>query len=194
MSGDRGMADIQGNPWRQIATREVYRNPWMRVREDQVLRPDGRPGIYGVVEMTVAVGIVALTGDARVYLVGQYRYPTDRYSWEIIAGYADADEDPLVAAQRELREETGLTAARWTSLGECQVSNSVTNQIGYLFLAQDLVGGVAAPDETEALDVKTEPLPDALSFAQTDGITQAFSLVGLYRAWHQLDGDVRASS
>ena len=175
-------------PWQILGTREVYRNPWIRVREDQVIRPDGSPGIYGVVEFTPAVGVVAIRPDESVYLVGQYRYPTDCYSWEIITGYSDAGEDVLAAAQRELREEAGLTAGRWTPLGECHISNSVTDQLGYLFLAQDLVEGEAMPDATEQLAVKTVPLAEALSMAQDSEIAQAFSLVGVYRAWHHLHG------
>ena len=175
-------------PWQVVSTREVYQNPWIRVREDQVIRPDGHPGIYGVIEFTPAVGVVAIRPDERVYLVGQYRYPTDCYSWEIITGYSDAGEDALAAAQRELREEAGLTAHRWTPLGECHISNSVTDQRGYLFLAQDLVAGEAAPDATEQLAVRTAPLADALRMARDSEIVQAFSLVGLYRAWHFLRG------
>src|SRR5262249_45758250 len=92
-------------PWVVTGTREVYQNPWIRVREDQVIRPNGAPGIYGVVESTPAVGVVAVTTDERVYLVGQYRYTVEEYSWEIITGYSAAGEDLLAGAARELREE-----------------------------------------------------------------------------------------
>ena len=173
-------------PWVTTSSREVYRNPWITVREDQVLRPDGNPGIYGVIEFTPAVGVVPLSDDGLVYLVGQYRYPTDCYSWEITTGYADAGEALLEAAARELREETGLAAQRWTPLGRCQISNSVTDQFGYLFLAQGLSLGQALPDATEDLAVKTVPLAKALEMAQSGEIEQAFSLVGLYRAWVHL--------
>jgi 8-oxo-dGTP pyrophosphatase MutT (NUDIX family) len=177
-------------PWHEIASREVYRNPWIRLREDQVIRPDGRPGIYGVVEMAPAVGVVALTDDQQVYLVGQYRYPTECDSWEIITGFASDGEAPVDAARRELREETGLTAEHWTPLGWSHISNSVTDQVGYLFLAQGLVVGSAAPDGTESLLVRPVPITEALRLAQSSGITQGFSLVGIYRAWHRLTGDL----
>ncbi|MGH2370755.1 MAG: NUDIX domain-containing protein [Chloroflexota bacterium] len=178
-------------PWQVTGTREVYKNPWMRIREDQVIRPNGTPGIYGVVEFTPAVGVVAMTPDERVYLVGQYRYPMDEYSWEIITGYSDAGENLLAGAARELREEAGLTAQRWTALGRCHISNSVTDQVGYLYLAQDLEEREATPDETEDLAVKTLPLAEALAQAQASAILQGFSLVGLYRAWHYLRRDLR---
>jgi 8-oxo-dGTP pyrophosphatase MutT (NUDIX family) len=181
-------------PWQVKGTREVYRNPWIRVREDQVLRPNGTPGIYGVIEFTPAVGVVALTPDERVYLVGQYRYTVDEYSWEIITGYGLADEDAVVGAARELREEAGLTARRWTPLGRCHISNSVTDQIGFLYLAQDLQEGEAAPDETEELALRTVPLAEALRQAQASEIQQAFSLVGLYRAWHHLHPEQRGDA
>jgi 8-oxo-dGTP pyrophosphatase MutT (NUDIX family) len=173
-------------PWQITGTREVYRNPWIRVREDQVIRPSGQPGIYGVVEMTAAVAVVAVDTAERVSLVGQYRYPTDRYSWEIVTGYAGEGEDPLLGAQRELREETGLEARRWTPLGDCQISNSVTDQIGHLYLAEELTQGAAAPDETEELAVKQVPMAAAVGMAQRGEISDAFSLIGIYRAWHHL--------
>jgi 8-oxo-dGTP pyrophosphatase MutT (NUDIX family) len=171
-------------PWQITGTREVYKNPWIRVREDQVIRPNGSAGIYGVVELTPAVGVVAIDSAGRVLLVGQYRYTTDVYSWEVVTGYAGADEEPLLGAQRELREETGFAAARWTPLGICQISNSVTDQIGFLYLAEDLTAGPAAPDETEEIALRKVPLASALAMAQRSDIVQAFSLAGLYRAWH----------
>ena len=168
--------------WRRLDSRVAYANPWITVREDRVIQPNGALGIYGVVECNPAVGVVALTPDGHVYLVGQYRYAMDEYSWEIVTGYTEPGENLLLAAQRELREETGLTANCWTSLGHCHISNSVTNQVGHLYLALGLEAGEAAPEPTEALSVKTVPLGEALEMAQASRIVQAFSLVGLYRA------------
>ena len=168
-------------PWRVNGTREVYKNPWIRVREDAVTRPDGSPGIYGVVEFEPAVAIVALTEEDEVYLVGQYRYPTQSFSWEVVEGYALPGETPLQAAQRELREESGLGAAEWTALGHIEISNSVTDQIGFMFLARGLTAGESSPDATEQLTLTKAPLREALAAAAAGGIFDAFSLCALLR-------------
>jgi 8-oxo-dGTP pyrophosphatase MutT (NUDIX family) len=169
-------------PWRVNETREVYKNPWIRVREDAVTRPDGKPGIYGVVEFEPAVAIVALTDEGDVYLVGQFRYPTQSFSWEVIEGYALAHESPLEAARRELREESGLSAAEWTELGHIEISNSVTDQIGFMFLARGLTQGESSPDETEQLTLTKAPFREALAAARDGAIFDAFSLCALLRA------------
>src|SRR5947199_8415585 len=109
--------DATANPWTRRSRAVAYQNPWITVYHDEVLRPDGQPGIYGVVHYrNRAVGAVVLDEQDRVLLVGQYRYTLDLYSWEIPEGGAAPDEDPLAAAQRELREETGCSAAHWQEL------------------------------------------------------------------------------
>jgi len=119
------------NPWTTLATRVVYTNPWITVREDKVLRPNGSPGIYGVVETRLATGVLALTPEEDCYLVGQYRYTMHEYSWELIEGGSDPGEDALAAAQRELREEAGLTARDWQPLGgEIHLSNCHSSERG----------------------------------------------------------------
>jgi 8-oxo-dGTP pyrophosphatase MutT (NUDIX family) len=169
-------------PWRVKTTRKVYKNPWIRVREDEVVRPDGGDGIYGVVEFEPAVAIVALTDDGDVYLVGQYRYPTQSYSWEVIEGYALTGESPTDAARRELREESGLLASDWTELGHIEISNSVTDQIGFMFLARGLSQGEASPDVTEQLSLVKVPLAEALAAVMDGRMFDAFSVCALTRA------------
>jgi 8-oxo-dGTP pyrophosphatase MutT (NUDIX family) len=167
------------NPWRTVSSRQVYENPWISVREDQVVRPDGEPGIYGVVHYkNVAVGVLAIEED-HVYLVGQYRYPLETYSWEIPEGGCPEGEEPLSAARRELREETGLEATSWRMLGEAYLSNSVADEYAVWFLATGLVPGKERPEGTEKIRVRRVPLREALAMALDGGITDALSIVAL---------------
>src|ERR687889_405716 len=130
--------DETKNPWLSVSSKRVYDNPWITVREDRVVRPDGESGIYGVVHYkNIAVGVLAIEED-HVYLVGQYRYPLDRYSWEIPEGGCPEGEEPLAAARRELEEETGLRAEKWEKMCEADLSNSVTDEVAVLFLATGL--------------------------------------------------------
>ena len=171
--------DETANPWLTASSRRVYDNPWITVREDRVIRPDGEPGIYGVVHYkNIAVGVLAIEED-HVYLVGQYRYPLQSYSWEIPEGGCPEGEEPLRAAQRELREETGLEAARWQMLGEAHLSNSVADEYAVWFVATGLVPGEVRPEGTERLSVRRVPLREALTMALDGEITDALSLLAL---------------
>jgi ADP-ribose pyrophosphatase len=148
-----------------------------------VRRPDGMPGIYGVVHMkTWAVGVVALTDTGDTLLVGQYRYTLDAYSWEIPEGGGATSETLLASAQRELLEETGVQAGRWSFLGELHTSNSVTDESGVLFVAEELAFGEPRPDGTEQLQVRRLPLTEAVELADRGDISDSLSVVGLLRA------------
>ena len=167
------------NPWETLSTRVVYDNPWIRVREDEVVRPDGLPGIYGVVHFKhVAVGVLAVE-EGMLYLVGQYRYPLERYSWEIPEGGCPEGEDPLQTAQRELAEETGLRASRWTKMGEAHLSNSVSDELAVWFLAEGLEQGERRPDGTEKLQVRRVTLKEALRMVESGEITDALSVLAI---------------
>lgn len=171
------------NPWTTLRSRIVYQNPWIRVREDDVIRPDGTEGIYGVVETKVATGVVALTEANEVYLVGQYRYTTKNYSWELIEGGAGEGEDPLAAAQRELREEAGLIASEWQSLGEeIHTSNCLTAEVAKIYIARGLTQTAPDPDPTEVLQVKKVPFAEALRMVDDGEIKDAVSIIGIFRA------------
>jgi 8-oxo-dGTP pyrophosphatase MutT (NUDIX family) len=175
------------NPWKVLGTRSVYKNPWFSVREDQVIRPDGNPGTYSVVEPKVATGVVALDDDDHVWLVGQYRYPINLYSWEIIEGGAETGESAQSAAIRELKEEAGLVASDWTTLGPpAYLSNCFTSEQAVFFLAQGLAHVEAEPDGTEVLQLKRVPFNEVISQVRTGEISDAVSVIALERAWHYL--------
>lgn len=171
--------DETKNPWRTLSTRQAYDNPWISVREDKVVRPDGAEGIYGVVHFkNRAIGVLAVEGE-EVYLVGQYRYPLGEYSWEIPEGGCPEDEDPLDAARRELEEETGLRARNWRRLGEAHLSNSVSDELAIWFLATGLTQGERSPEGTEQLNVRRVPFAEALRMALRGEIKDSLSLLAI---------------
>ena len=170
--------------WSTLASRDVYENAWIRVREDEVRRPDGTPGVYGVVEVrSPAVFVVAVTDDDAILLVTLDRYTTGRPSIEVPAGGSDG-EDLLVAARRELREETGHEAAHWRALGEVQSLNGVAAAPGRVFLATalTLVGG--AELEAEGIDaVRAVPAAEVLAMLGRGDITDNETLGALLLAF-----------
>lgn len=172
------MDDKYVNPWQTLSTRVVYENKFIRVREDQVIQPDGAPGIYGVVEFHGCVGVLPIDTDGKVHLVGQYRYPLQQYSWEIPEGACHPGESPLEAAARELREETGLTGKlEW--FGTSHLSNSVSDEIAHYFLATELVAGEANPEETEQLEHLVVPFAEALRMVLHSEITDSLSQIAI---------------
>lgn len=169
------------NPWTTLSGQEKYDNPWINVTEYKVINPAGGNGIYGKVHFkNKAIGVIAIDAEQNTWLVGQYRYTLNQFSWEIPEGGGNPEEDPLEAAKRELREETGFTAKKWTRLSTLHTSNSVTDEEGFLFLAEDLVAGEASLEETEAdLKVKKLPLKEAVDMVLRGDITDSMSMIGL---------------
>jgi 8-oxo-dGTP pyrophosphatase MutT (NUDIX family) len=169
-------------PWRRRSRTTAYRNPWIEVLHDEVDRPDGSPGIYGVVHFeNAAVGVVAVDDEGRILLVGQHRYPLDEYSWEIPEGGA-APDAMLEGARRELREETGYEADAWRQLCRLSVSNSVTDERGALYVATGLRAGTAEPEPTEELAIRWATLPEILAEIEGGAIHDVLTIaaIGLY--------------
>ncbi|HAI76298.1 MAG TPA: DNA mismatch repair protein MutT [Microscillaceae bacterium] len=174
--------DVEQNPWQTLQSQLKYENPWISVTEHQVIHPSGNPGIYGTVHFkSKALGIIPLDEHLNTYLVGQYRYALREYSWEIPMGGGKLDIDILTSAQRELKEETGLIAAKWTNIARIHTSNSVTDEEGFVFLAEELTQAETEFEETEQLQIKKLPLTEALAMVMRNEITDAISVAGLLK-------------
>lgn len=174
------METDQTNPWKTTEKKSVYENAWIHVREDAVIRPDGIPGIYGIVQFkNKAIGVVPIDDEGYTYLVGQHRYPLDCYSWEIPEGGCPAGEDPLSAAKRELEEETGLTAQEWILIGRSHLSNSVSDEEAFFYLAKGLKQGAPQPEGTEKLSQKKVHFDQAVEMVMNGEITDALSMLGI---------------
>ena len=175
------MADRE-NPWKTLHVREIYDNDWISVTEHDVINPSGNPGLYGKVSFKGhACGIIPLDDDGGTWLVGQYRYTLDRYSWEIPMGGVPVGADLLEGARRELREETGLSAGCWEKIATVDISNSVTDEVGSVFVARDLTPGPTAFDDTEQLEIRRLPFAEAVIMAMNGDITDALSVVGILK-------------
>ena len=175
-------AATPNGPWLRHSRRTAYENPWITVWHDEVSRPDGSPGIYGLVHFAnLAAGVVVLDEADRVLLVGQHRYTLGEQSWEIPEGGVPAGETPIDGMKRELREETGVEASEWRELVRLHLSNSVTDEAGVLYLAGGLSHGTSQPEPTERIEVRWVPFDEALAMTADGRITDAMSLVGLQR-------------
>jgi 8-oxo-dGTP pyrophosphatase MutT (NUDIX family) len=179
---DVDRTEFRTGPWLRRSRRTVYENPWVVVWHDEVVRPDGEPGIYGAIHFRrAAVGIVAVDNAGRLLVVGQHRYTLDGYSWEIPEGGVDEGESLLEGARRELREETGYEAATWRELCRVSMSNSVTDERGALFVATGLRAGDAAPEGTEDITVRWVTLAEAIAMIDAGEIHDVLSIAGIGR-------------
>ena len=170
------------NKWKKLNSERVYDNSWISVEHHDVITPSNTQGIYGkVLFKNLAIGVVPLDKHQNTWLVGQYRYTIDQYSWEIPMGGGDLFTDPLVSAQRELREETGLTASNWNHIMTLHTSNCVTDEIGHVYLAQDLKQGDPEFDETEDLEIKKLHFYEAYAMVMDGSITDAISVAALLK-------------
>jgi 8-oxo-dGTP pyrophosphatase MutT (NUDIX family) len=178
-SEDAG-SDSKANPWTTLSGRVLYNNPWISVREDQVIRPDGEMGIYGVVHFkNRAIGVLPVEADGSIWFVGQHRYPLDSYSWEIPEGGGPVEEPPDETARRELIEETGLSADRLELIGTLHLSNSVTDEYGLIYRATGLTLGESNPEGTERLRLRRIPWQEARAMLERGEITDSITVVAL---------------
>jgi 8-oxo-dGTP pyrophosphatase MutT (NUDIX family) len=174
--------DEQKNPWVINGEKQAYNNPWISVTEYDVLNPSGNKGIYGKVHFkNKAIGIIPLDNEGNTYLVGQYRFPLNQYSWEIPEGGGPLQHDMLSAAQRELKEETGLVAEEWTPLLDLHLSNSVTDEHGRIYLARKLSQEAPAPEETEALTIRKLPFSEAYEMVEKGIITDSLAVTAILK-------------
>lgn len=170
------------NPWKTLSGQLIYENEWIRLDEYQVINPAGGEGIYGKVSFKgLAVGIIPIDNEMNTWLVGQYRYTLDEYSWEIPMGAVPEVETYEEGALRELKEETGLVASQLEFLCKIHTSNSVTDEAGMVFLAKDLVQGETDFDDTEDITVKKIPFAEALEWVLDGRITDSLSVAGILK-------------
>lgn len=170
------------NPWQIIKEELVYDNPWISLHHFDVINPSNKSGIYGKVHFkNVAIGIVPIDDAGNTWLVGQYRFTLNAYSWEIPEGGGPQSEDPLEAAKRELLEETGLKATHWKEILCMHLSNSVTDEYSIVYVATGLSQHQSTPEDTEQLVIKKLPFADALNLAMTGNITDAVSVAALLK-------------
>ena len=168
------------NPLTKLDSRVVYQNQWIRLREDVVIRPDGGQGVYGVVEVRPSIGVLALNERDELLLVGQWRYPVDRYSWEIPRGGShDGETDLQQVAARELREEAGVEAGRWTPLIDVDVNNGITTDTEHLFLATELSATCAEPDPEEEIAVRWVPFQEAVGMVMRGELTEVCTVAAI---------------
>ncbi len=175
--------NIKKGPWRIVGTKIVYRNPWIKVREDKVIRPDSKNGIFGVVELREGVSVIPLDTRGNVYLTQEYHYAVERITIEAISGGINKGENKLKAAQRELKEETGFTAKKWTYLGVIDPFTSMCVSPNHIYLAEQLIGGRARREGTETMKITKIPYQKALEMVMKSKITHGASCVALLKIY-----------
>ncbi len=170
------------NPWTTLTSETKYENAWIRVDEHQVINPAGKPGIYGKIHFKhIAVAVLPMDEEGYTWLVGQFRYPLQRFEWEIPEGGCREGESPLLAAQRELAEETGLTAMKYENILEMQLSNSVSDEISVSFLATGIHSGTPNPEEDEKIEIRKVHFDEVVEMVRRGEIKDALSVATILK-------------
>lgn len=165
------------NPWTTLTSEQVYDSPWISLTKHNVLNPHGNPGTYSVVHFkNIAIGILPLDENYNTWIVGQYRYPINQYTWEIPEGGGKLDVPPLESAKRELLEETGITAQKWTKIQEMHLSNSASDEFCVLYIAQELNFGKSEPEEDEELEIRKLPFEELYKMVKNGEITDSLTV------------------
>ena len=168
--------------WEKISGKIEYDNPWITVSEDQVINPSGKPSIYGKVHFkNLAIGILPMDDDGTIYFVKQFRYVLDQYSLEIPEGGGPLEIDPLDTAKKELKEETGMTAESWEMILDMHLSNSVSDERAFVYLARNLKKGTPEPEETEKFTIHTHSIDEAIQMIDRNEITDAITVSALLK-------------
>ena len=177
------MHQAEENPWKITSEQEIYDNPWINLTEYQVINPSGNPGIYGKVHFkNIAIGVLPLDDEMNTYLVGQFRFALDQYSWEMPEGGGIVGTDPLASAKRELLEETGLKAETWSELLRIHLSNSVSDELSIIYLARNLAQFEAEPEDTEQLIVNKLPFEEVYQMVCRGEITDSMTVAAVLKA------------
>lgn len=172
----------EDNPWKITSQKDIYDNPWINLTEYQVINPSGNPGIYGKIHFkNVAIGVLPLDAELNTYLVGQFRFALNQYSWEMPEGGGPEGTDPLESAKRELLEETGLKASQWTEIQRLHLSNSVSDELSILYLARGLEQFEAEPEETEQLIIRKVPFAEIYRMVCDGEITDSMTVAAVLK-------------
>jgi ADP-ribose pyrophosphatase len=170
------------NPWKTLSSEISYDNQWIRVIENKVINPSGNEGIYGVVHFkNRAIAVIPLDEDYNTWIVGQYRYTLNSYEWEIPEGGCPEGEDPVEGAMRELSEEVGLKAETFDLILSMQLSNSVSDEISYTYVARGLHFVGTSPEETEELHIRKLPFEEVYQMAMRGEIRDGLSVASILK-------------
>lgn len=169
-------------PWTTLSERPAYETPWISVAHHEVIDPGGKQGVYGVIHFkNIAVGVVPLDDELNTWIVGQYRYPLEAYSWEIPEGGGKRDVPAVESAKRELREETGIEATQWTEILQMDLSNSASDEQAVIFVAQGLSFHDPEPDHDEELEQRKLPFAELYEMVRRGEVRDSLTVAAVLK-------------